>query len=410
MIIKLAWRNLWRNKIRTTTMVCAMVFGLMGVVAMMGFMSGMYGNMIDNAIAWQVSHVQIQNQRYLDDQDINETLINPQPLIEALRTMPGVKAFSARFLVDGMIASARANRGIRINGVDSDAEAKVTPIAGSIIQGRWLLQEGRNPIVVSQKTAERLRLKLGSKVVLTFSNAHKDVTGAAFRVAGIFSSPSSGFDEANSYVRRSDLAKLAGVEGIHEIAVVLNESNNLDNRSALELAGQLSQLSDTGNRVRDWQQVQPLLATIISQMGATNAVILAIFVSAMGLGIVNVMLMSVFERTRELGVLMAIGMAKRQVFTLILLESTLLGITGATIGSLASLLLVTLLAQTGIPLGNMAQGLGAFGVDTTLYPSVSSNEYAAAFVTVILVSILASLYPARQILKQRPVDAMSQKH
>ena len=410
MVIKLAWRNLWRNKIRTTTMVCAMVFGLMGVVAMMGFISGMYGNMIDNAIAWQTSHIQVQNQRYIDDPDIKETLIDPQSLIEALRTMPEVKSFSARFLVDGMIASARANRGIRINGVDSDAEAEVTPIVGSIIQGTWLPQSGRHPIVVSKKTAERLRLKLGSKVVLTFSNADKDVTGAAFRVAGIFSSPSSSFDEANSYVRRNDVSKLAGVKGIHEVAIVLNNSNNMDNHLAKQFARQLSLLTDSGNRVRDWQEVQPMLATIISQMGASNAVILAIFVSAMGFGIVNVMLMSVFERTRELGVLMAIGMAKRKVFSLILLESTLLGVTGATIGSLASLLLVMLLRYTGIPLGSIAQGLGAFGVDTTLYPSVSFNEYMAAFVTVILVSILASLYPARQILKQRPVDAMSHKH
>lgn len=410
MVIKLAWRNLWRNKIRTSTMVCAMIFGLMGVVAMMGFMSGMYGNMIDNAIAWQTSHIQIQSQRYLDDPDINETLINPQPLIEALQRMPQVKAFSARFLVDGMIASARANRGIRINGIDSLDEAEVTPIVDSITQGSWLLQTGRHPIVVSQKTAERLRLKLGSKVVLTFSNADKEVTGAAFRVAGIFNSPSSNFDEANSYVRRSDLSKLAGVKGIHEIAIVLNESNNMDNHVAKQLAGQLSLLSDSGNRVRDWQQVQPMLATIISQMGASNVVILIIFVSAMGLGIVNVMLMSVFERTRELGMLMAIGMVKGKVFSLILMESTLLGITGATIGLLASLMLVTLLGHTGIPLGSMAQGLGAFGVDTTLYPTVSTNEYVAVFVTVVLVSILASLYPARQILKQRPVNAMSHKH
>ena len=107
---------------------------------------------------------------------------------------------------------------------------------------------------------------------------------------------------------------------------------------------------------------------------------------------------------------MAIGMVKGKVFSLILMESTLLGITGATIGLLASLMLVTLLGHTGIPLGSMAQGLGAFGVDTTLYPTVSTNEYVAVFVTVVLVSILASLYPARQILKQRPVDAMSHKH
>lgn len=412
MLIKLAWRNLWRNKLRTSIMLSAMVFGLIGVVTMMGFMTGMYGNMIDNAIAWQTSDLQVHNRQYVDNPELKLLIHSPENVTKALASMPEVKAWSSRFLVDGMVASARSSRGIRINGVDIDNEAKVTPLASKMIAGTWLPAKGRHPVLVSEKTAERLKLRLGSKVVLTFSDVNKDVTGAAFRVAGIFKTPSTGFDDGNLYVRRGDLMKLAGLDGVHEIAVVLHQTDNrFSNEAALKVKKRLdAESSNQTNSVRDWQQIQPMLATIISQIGVSNAIVLGIFMLAMGFGIINIMLMSVFERTREFGVLMAVGMQKHKVFMLIILETGLLGVTGGVLGVCGASILVNILQITGIELGSMAEGVGALGVDTTLYPHVSVLEYSATFATVIIVSLLAALYPARQILKLSPVDAMAEKH
>ncbi|WP_299787548.1 FtsX-like permease family protein [uncultured Shewanella sp.] len=410
MLIKLAWRNLWRNKLRTAIMLSAMAFGLIGVVTMIGFMNGMYGNMIDNAISWQTSHVQVHHKGFVDNPEISLTIIESERITDELSQMSEVVAWSERFIVDGMVASARSSRGVRINGVDINDEARVTPVADSVKEGSWLPAEGRHPVVVSLKTAQRLRLKLGSKVVITFSNADKDVIGAAFRVSGFFSTPSSNFDDGNIYVRRADLAAMAGIDGSHEIAVLLDDSNRMSNALAVSVRDKLRLITSDKNSVRDWQQVQPMLASIIAQMGPSNAILLGIFVVAMGFGVVNIMLMSVFERTREFGVLMAVGMQKHKVFALIILETSLLGVTGAGLGLAFSLVLIELLQVTGIPLGNMAEGLGAFGVDTTLYPQIAASEYRYIFITVVLACVLAALYPARQILKQRPVDAMAEKH
>lgn len=414
MLVKLAWRNLWRNKLRTGIMLGAMVFGLMGVVSMMGFISGLYGSMIHNAIMWQTSHIQIQNSRYLDDPDIKHTIVELPDLEQAIAVLPGLRGWSARFIADGMVASARSTRGVRINGIDIAAEASVTPLADNISDGEWLSEKGRNPVLVSEKTASRLKLRVGSKVVLTFTDALGDVSGAAFRVRGMFKTPSSSFDDGNVFVRKADLTALAGIEGAHEIAILLDSDS-----SAMPLAVFLSQqlqqqfdhdMTASSSRVRDWQQVQPMLASIINQQGISNAIMLGIFVVAMGFGIVNIMLMSVFERTREFGVLMAVGMQKHRVFLLIMLETAWLGLSGATLGLVVSFILIAGLQYTGIPLGAMAEGLGAFGVDTVLYPQVSWFEYLMIFLTVVVASLLAALYPARQILKQRPVDAMAEKH
>lgn len=425
MLIKLAWKNLWRNKIRTSIMLGAITFGLVGVVSMMGFMSGMVDSMIHNAIAWQTSHIQIHNNQYLDNPDIKLLIKNGDALISKIDSLNGVKTISSRFLADGMIASARSNRGVRINGVEAVEEATISPILSHIQTGEWLGDKGRNPVVISQKTAQRLKLRVGSKVVLTFSDFYGDVTGAAFRVRGIFKTPSTTFDDGNVYVRKSDLQTLAKSEGVHEIAVLLDS-----NRVSVNNPTQDIQLSESirhieaftvkdfmvkgsmidSTIVQSWIEIQPILATMLSTMSYSNQIMLVVFVAAMAFGIVNIMLMSVFERTREFGVLMAIGMQKHKIFKLIMLETIFLGICGATLGVGVSILLIYFMNIYGLPLGSMAQGLGAYGVDTVLYPRVSASEYQMIFTTIIVASALAAIYPARQILKQNPVSAMAEKH
>ncbi|WP_286342614.1 FtsX-like permease family protein [Ferrimonas sp. YFM] len=410
MLIKLAWRNLWRNPLRTGILLATMVFGLTGVITLMGFLTGMYANMIDNAIAWQTSHLQVQRAGYRDNPELDRIIVSPTPILAALERHPRVAAVSPRFLTQGMVASARSTRGVLIRGVDPVAEALVTPVASHLIEGQWLDEHGRNPVVVSHRTAERLKLRLGSKVVITFSDHSGEVTGAAFRVRGLFQTPSSQFDDSNLYVRHGDLQALAGLEGVHEIAVRLTESNFRDSQDLDAVRRSLEPVSTAENRIDAWGEIQPMLASILSQSGVSNGIILGVYVTAMGLGIINIMLMSVFERTREFGMLMAIGMPKGQVFVLILLETTLLGCAGGLLGVVLSALLMKVLAHTGINLQMMAEGLAAFGVDTLLYPRVELTEYLMVFVTVAATAMIAALYPARQILRKQPVDAMSEKH
>ncbi|SON48727.1 ABC transporter permease [Vibrio tapetis] len=415
MLIKLAWRNLWRNKMRTSIMLGAMVFGLLGVSLMMGFMTGLVDSMLKNAISWQTSHVQVHQKTYVDNPEINSVIPNSDLILDYIKQSPDIKAYSARVLANGMVASARSTRGVRINGIDLVQEQKITPLSEHIVDGKWLSAEGRNPVLVSQKIAERLRLRVGSKVVLTFSDTNNDVSGAAFRVRGIFKTPSTSFDDGNVYVRKNDLTKLAGIKGVHEIAILVNDTE-VDSVKAFqqELQSHLNEsMRKEGSSqisVRNWQQVQPLLATMQGSMKTSNQVMLAIFVIAMGFGIINILLMSVFERTQEFGVLMAVGMQKHKIFILIMLESTFLGVTGAALGVISSFTLMTVLGHSGINLAMMAEALGNYGMDTMLYPYVAGSDYQMIFVTVVLVSLIAALYPARQILKQHPVQAMSEKH
>lgn len=394
-------------------MLGAMIFGVVGVMLMMGFMNGIIDNLVKNTIQWQTSHIQIHQKNYALNPDINLVIDNEPEITKWLEQAPQVKAWTSRTLVNGMIASARSTRGIQVNGIDLESEPKITPIAEHILEGEWLDDKGRNPILVSQKTADRLKLRVGSKIVLTFTGTTGDVTGAAFRVRGVFKTSSSTFDDANVYVRKTDIQQLGQVYFDHEIAILLHAEDQVsafsDQLNKTFSAPSLNNHSKSNNIVQDWLQLQPLLSTMMSSMDAGNQVILVIFVIAMGFGIINILLMSVFERTREFGVLMAVGMKKGNIRRLIILESGFIGLIGAGSGVICALFLMFILNQTGIPLEAMAEGLNAFGIDSVLYPSVSFSDYVTVFVMVWCVSVLAGLYPAHQIIKKKPVEAMAEK-
>ncbi|GEA60822.1 ABC transporter permease [Vibrio comitans] len=405
MLVKLAWRNLWRTPLRTSTILLAIVVGVLSVILMIGFMSGLMANMLVNAIQWQTNAIQLHHRDYSLEPDVNLVIPDTESIQVLMQGETSITGYSSRHIVTGMIASARANRGVKILGVSPEQEAKVTPIKGKLIAGEWLSSDGRNPIVLSNKLAQRLKLKLGSKVVLTFSDTHGEVTGAAFRVRGIFISPSASFDDNSVFVQKPDLIELTGIYGSHEIAIAMN-----DYELAPALAIRLSEQLEPELSVEDWQTLQPYLKTLISSMQSFNYLLLVIFVAAMGLGIINIMLMSVFERTQEFGVLMAVGMAPDKVRKLIVLEASFLGLTGACVGVVFALVVMAILGATGIDLSIASEGLAEFGIDTVFYPEVTSSEYLMLALSVVLVSVLSALYPARQIIKQSTIQAMNDKH
>ncbi len=405
MLLRLAWRNVWRNRLRSSIMVAAMVFGLLGAVLMSGFVIAMTNSMIENAIKYQTSHLQLHNPKFIVGEELAAWLPEADGLATQIRQQPGVAAVTVRQLVDGMLASAASTRGVRINGIDLEQEVAVTALAESLAEGGLLPADGRNPIMVSRRNAERLNLRIGSKVVLTFTDAGGEVTGAAFRVCGFFKTPLSGFDDANVYVRRSDLAGLTGLDQAHELAVRL-ESDALSDQVKTALVA----LVGAQATVRDWGEVQPILAAMTASVDQTNSILAAVFMAALGFGIVNIMLMSVFERTREFGVLMATGMTKAKVLTLIIIEALFLGGSGGLLGMAVSWLVLALLGRVGLPFGAMAEGLGVYGVDTVLYPEVPGSYYLSMFALVLVTSLLAAFYPARQILKKSPVEALTERH
>lgn len=411
MIPILSWRNIWRNRTRSLVVITAIALGIWAAMFMSGFATGMVKGYLNDNIANAVSHIQIHHPDYAKDNDVKMTVPDAFITLNNIKKYNNVKAATARTLVNGMIASSKEARGIRVKGIEPEAEARVSTIAEKIVEGEYLAPNKRNPILISNRLAERLDVKLRSKVVLTFQDLNGEIVAAAFRVAGIFDTGNDLFDDATVFALREDLNRLLsgaseGNDSIpvqpiaHEIAIILSDAKLVDStRNTLQAA-----LPDL--KVETYREISPDLQLYESQMQSVSLIYLVVIMLALIFGIINTMLMAVLERIRELGMLMAIGMNKLRVFLMIMLETILIGVVAAPFGLLLGWATITYFGKYGINLSAYSETLQMYGMSNIIYFAVNPDIYWQVPLSVAFTAVLASLYPAWKAIRLQPVEAI----
>ncbi len=402
MITSVSWRNIWRNKLRSSIIIMAIALGVFAGVFSIAFMKGIADQRIDSAIMTEVSHIQIHHRGYLQTGDKDDYLARSDSILQTVKDRQGISSASRRMIFSSIISSAETGSGVKILGILPGDEQKVTDLHEKIIQGNYFDNAIRNPIVIGKELAEKLNVKLRSKVVITLTEMNGTLTGGAFKVAGIFETSNSMYDESHVFVRLEDLSGLVKLDepAAHEIAILL-DSHEAAKRQAKELQAQFPGLD-----VKPWTKLHPELAYLNESMGIYMYLFIAIILLALGFGIVNTMLMVVLERVRELGMLMSIGMNKPRVFAMILLETVYLSLTGGVLGIGVGSLLPGLTARTGINLGRWAAGFEAVGYESIVYPDIGFGMILVVTLLVILTGVLASLYPAFKALRLNPANAL----
>lgn len=402
MIFKISWRNIWRSPTRSFVVMGAIVVGIWSVVFLFGMMNGMMDTYVQNAIKNEVSHIQIHQPDFLKDKESKYFIADGQSVLDKCKDIEGIEAATTRSLTNAMIASSKSTKGIRVSGIEPELEKQVTGIASEIVEGEYLSEKKKNPILVSAKTAEKLNLKLHSKVVLTFQNLNGDITAAAFRVIGLFDSGNNMYDETISFVRQKDLNELLGRENIaHEVALIVDDLANID-RIKAALTADFPELS-----VQSYREIAPELELFQSNMKMASVLYMVIFMLALIFGIINTMLMTVLERFKEIGMLMAVGMNKLKVFSMIVVETLMLAIISAPIGLLLSYLTVEYFHKNGFNIFFFPEdGMKQFGMSNFVYFTVPSDLYWQLAFAVSLTALLASLYPAWKAIRLKPVDAI----
>lgn len=401
MLIKIAWRNIWRNRTRSLIIIIAIMLGLWAGVFLIGFSWGMYETRINSLITKELSHIQIHSNLFKQEILAKNMVENQAAYFKALGNNDDVKSYSARNVVTAMMASSRNSTGLVLSGVNPEVEQATTGLKNKLVEGDYLDDSGRNPILISKKTAEKLKVGIRKKLVLTFQDVNGEIVSASFRVAGIFKSGNQLYDEANAFVRKSDLDTLLKTNGrVQEIAVLLK------NDAALDAVQKKLNLIDNKNKVENWRQLDPLMEYAIDSFDTTMQVIIIIIMIALAFGIINTMLMAIMDRVREIGMLMAIGLNKTKLFIMILLETLFLSLIGAPLGMLMAWLTIAITHKTGIVLKGMEQGIEAMGFSSTVYPVAQPEEYWKIGITVFVVTFLAALFPVRKALKLDPVKAI----
>jgi len=399
-LIKISWRNIWRNKLRSLVVIISIVFGLLGGIIIIAMSYGLNEERMNNAVDTYLSHIQIHNNLFSEDYNIKHTINNLDIIEKAINEDKRVVSYSKRIVLNGMLSNSNGSYGIQVKGIDPDEEIKVTNTHEKIIEGEYFRSKRDNTILVGKKLADKLNLKLKSKVVITFQDENYELTSLLFRVEGIFRSGNSRYDEMNVFVQNKSIIKnLPGFNGYHEIPILLSD---IDLRG--EVKKDLIPLS-SDNIVEGWDDISKELAYANEMLSAVLYIFMMIILSGLSFGVINTMLMAILERRKEIGMLMSIGMNRFKIFMMISFETIFLSLIALPFGLITSFLIVEYYSVVGIDLSIVEAGLENFGVGTRLYFKVPDEEYFYVSLMVFVISIFSSVFPSIRALKINPVEA-----
>lgn len=401
MLIKVAWRNIWRNKKRSLIIIAAVTIGLWSGIFLMAFYHGMIEQRINTAITREISHVQLHHPEFLKDYEINYFLPDGNGLVDQIQKDAEVKAISGRIIMNGLIASPSGSSGIIINAVMPEKENNLTALKGKIIEGNYFQSQKVNEILVSEKTLQKLKLNLNKKTVLTFQDREGNLASGAFRICGIYKTINTPYDESNVFVEITDIDSLTGIPGeMNEVAILLQSNKTLES-FVQRLRHQYPNV-----QIKSWMEISPELNLTVSAGNQMVYIFMGIILMALAFGIINTMMMAILERTREIGMLLALGMNKLKVFMMILYETFFLIAAGCPGGILFALITVAITHNKGISLSRYEEVYSSFGYESLIYPSINLNQLVTIVILVIITAVLSSLFPARRALKLKPAESI----
>jgi ABC-type lipoprotein release transport system permease subunit len=398
---RLAWRNVGRNPRRTVIVLSAIAVGIWGVFLTMALNFGMMLQMVDTAISTDLGHLQVHALGFARKPGLELRIEDGSAWgARHIDGLPGLRAWAPRLRSEGLLYSPRASVGVRVLAVDPQREPQVSRIPAGVVSGDYF-DGPRRRVVIGEALARRLGVGLGNKLVLSVQDAEGEMTGEAYRVGGLFRSGWSEIDRGVVFLRLDEAQALFAVgDAISEIVVVATERDEVES-----LRDAIAPLLGADLEVKTWKELRPLLDYMVSSFDQSAWWVYAAVFIAMAFGIANVLLMSVYERIREIGVLTAIGMRPQRLVAMILAESLVLALLGLVLG-LAAAFATAWALRGGIDLSAYAEGLNAYGIGTRIVPVIRSQDVATPVGVALLTALLASLWPALHAVRIRPAEAV----
>jgi ABC-type lipoprotein release transport system permease subunit len=405
--IKLGWRNLWRNKSRTFVQLAVIAGSLFFAIWMHNLATGSYRKMVHESIKMGSGHMSFHHPEYLQERR-TELVFNFDDAAKIASGTSEIAHQLPRLTIPSLVRSSYENKSAILMGVDFQKEKLINPLLGDNKRITGKLPEGKQikRAYIGEKLSESLRVKVGKKIVVMFQDSKGKIASKLFRIAGTFKSGVKQLDSAMIYVDRKNLAKAFGDKNaIHEMAIILKDLKYKE-----QVFNKLSQSIKNKAKfdVYPWEITMKQVADLIMLDHAQLKVMIALLYFLVTVGTVNLLLMSVLERTREFGLLQAMGLERSKIKTMIAVESIVLGFLGSTIGIILSLIGCGYTWYYGLDLSGLFEAQEVAGM---LFEPVINSAWDVPgmillFTGMIFLVYIASIYPARKALKVKPADAM----
>ncbi|MBW1636508.1 MAG: ABC transporter permease, partial [Deltaproteobacteria bacterium] len=381
MDISIAWRNLWRNPRRTAIILTAVIVGITSMIVLSALSRGTMKGMVDNTINNLVGHIRIQDPGYRTDPSISSRIDHPRSLVAEIEPLlPPDSRIAERIKVDGMLSTSREHLGVIIVGIVPQDETGVSFIGGPVYRGRMISADESNGIIVGEALLDRISAKIGRKVVLMSQNHDLENVSKAFRIRGTYRTELAQTEKTYVFVPLAALQKMLGVDhGVTEISINLGRRDNSADPELKQLVSVLNgKIKESGFLAESWHQILPALNAYVQMFDGYMLIWFVVVFIAMGFGLVNTMLMAVYERMREFGLQRALGMRSSRIVTMVMVEILLLLTLGSLIANSIAFFLIKVLLRSGIDLSRFAQGTEMWGINRIIIPVLSAWDVYTA--------------------------------
>jgi putative ABC transport system permease protein len=407
-LVRMAWRNVWRNKRRALIAVAAIALGLVFLAFMDGSIAGFQQAIFGNAVRLQGGNVQVHAPGYGEKAQRLPLLplAKSEAIVQVARAQPQVVAASRRINTAGFVSSREATMPVVISGIEPELEAPVGLLARNISQGRYLAVGDEDLILVGQAMATRLKVGVGDRITLLGRATHEQMRRRTMTVVGIYD---LGLPEAEKQMVYISLAEAQTLFDLRDQAtevVVALQSVGQEKAVVAALQAALPTADGYSVEVASWQELNPEMNQSLQVDKQVMSIFGLVVLLIAGVGILNLMLMAVFERTREIGLLAAIGLKRHEILGLFLLEGVFIGLLGSLVGGVLGGLVVSGVGQVGIKLSIAEMGEMMALLGDRLYPTFRIDLLLGRALTVAVIAALASLYPAWQASRREPAEAL----
>ncbi|MBI2333345.1 MAG: ABC transporter permease [Chloroflexi bacterium] len=399
-ILKMAFRDLGRNRRRSFFSALAVGGGLALLILMSSVIAGEMGSALESAINLQTGHIQIRAATYDENKSSlkwEDLVPNPEEIASKIAELDQVKAATPRLYASGFLSSGTQSAGARITGIDPLSPAS-DPYREGVISGQYLNPDDRDAVLIGKPMAEKLNLEVGDKVSLSLNTADGNVQDQTFTVKGIYTTNTYSFDSMTVFLPLAKAQAMTQTENhASTVYVLLHDTEMTDTvASALSVSPNLE--------IKTWKDLNALFVEFEGFAQSYIAIFYMIILAISASVIINTLIMSVYERTREIGILSAIGMRGSRIMVLFLTESSLLAVGGVMMGLILGVAGTMYFNVNGFYIGNM--GLSGITIADTIYARLSVDNLINLTLITFIVTIVAGLYPAVMASRMQPVEAL----
>lgn len=402
-VIKIAWRNLWRNKRRTLITAASVFFAIWFALIMRAFQLGSYELMVNNIVHAYSGYFQVHAKGYWADKVLNNGFIMSAKLEHSLQQIEGIAGYAPRLESFALASYGMQTKGIMVSGINPDAENRLTSLRRKMVVGQYLSPDDSGALV-SKRLARYLKIGVGDTLVIIGQGFHGSSAAGIFPVRGIVTFPSPDLDSRLVFISLPTARTFFSAdEMLTTIAF-----NVTDPGSYMDVAGKLINHLDTGTyEVMTWNQMMPEIVQQIKADSASGLIMLGILYMIVGFGIFGTMLMMLNERTREFGMMVAIGMQKSKLMLVMITETLFLGLLGIISGVMAALPLIYYFHIHPIPLtGNMAESTAKMGFEPIMPTAWEASYFIAQSLVVLTIILMVMLLPVMRIRKLNIINAI----